>query len=184
MHCTTYPIFCWDAFVSFALFQIFLLLLTVLPWTRWGPLCSYTGVSAEQWMAMLRACENYLGSSGNHQRSGPTSRNRNSVSECLGRDLRTEVFLQTPMWYYWVICLGVHPLIKFMPLFPLNPPSFFKKNPVQMTPLLFSLLWPPSSTPPLTPIMHSRTQNHSAPFLCAHCLLVHVTKWCRIADVY
>lgn len=90
MHCTTYPIFCRDALVCFVLFQVFLLLLTVVLWTRWSPLCSCTGVSAGQWITMLKAYESYLGSSENHQCSEPAS--RGSVSECLGRDLRTEVF--------------------------------------------------------------------------------------------
>lgn len=44
MHCATYPIFCRDALVGFVLFQVFLLLLTVVLWTRWSPLCSCTGV--------------------------------------------------------------------------------------------------------------------------------------------
>lgn len=60
--------------ICLVLFWSFLLLLTVLPWTHCSPLCSCTGVSPGQWIPMLRAYENHLGSFENHQCSDPTSR--------------------------------------------------------------------------------------------------------------
>lgn len=101
MHCTAYPIFCRDALVCFVLFQVFLLLLTVVLWTRWPfvllhwSLCRAVDHNAEGiwelpgefWKpSVFRACLQRL---------------------CFWMSWKGPEnwgFLQTPPWFYWVIC--------------------------------------------------------------------------------
>ena len=171
MTCTIYPVFCQGTFVCFVLFQSLLLLLTVLPWTHCSPLCSCTGVSPGQWIPMLRAYENHLGSFENHQCSDPTS--RGSLSVHLGWGLRTEVFYRLP-----------HDFNRKSALRCMSPSTDCFHASIPSAPTNVSLRknqfkWHPScsaycDSPPLhhlPPPSYTHTQNHSVPLLCARCLL-------------